>query len=179
MKKLTLLRHAKSGWDDPVSRDFDRPLNPRGKRAAETMGRWFRTHDIEFDKVVGSPAVRVVETVEHVGAGYAETIAPEWDSRIYLASAASLLDVIHETSDEVDTLLLVGHNPGIEDLVLMLVPQVANDVLRDEVAEKYPTASVAEISLPVDHWRDVKAGEGRLEFFKRPRDIDPSLGPED
>ena len=113
MKRLTLLRHAKSGWDDPVSRDFDRPLNARGKRASEVIGRWLHDHDIAFDLIVGSPAVRVVETIEHVAIGLGETMAPTWDKRAYLASASSLLEIIHGTPDAVERLLLVGHNPGL------------------------------------------------------------------
>lgn len=177
MKTLTLLRHAKSGWDDPVSRDFDRPLNGRGKRASEVIGRWMRDHHIGFDVIVGSPAVRVVETIDHVSIGYGETMAPVWDKRAYLASASSLLDIVHEAPDSIDRLLLVGHNPGLEDLVLMLVPDVGDDA-RDAVEEKYPTASLVEIDFDVGHWADIKAGSGRLAYFKRPRDLDPALGPE-
>jgi phosphohistidine phosphatase len=74
--------------------------------------------------------------------------------------------------------MLVGHNPGLEDLILMLVPDDPEDMVRDQVEEKFPTASVAEISLPVDRWQDVKANQGELARFVRPRDLDPSLGPE-
>ena len=177
MKRLTLLRHAKSGWDDPVSRDFDRPLNARGKRASEVIGRWLHDHDISFDLIVGSPAVRVVETIEHVAIGLGETMAPTWDKRAYLASASSLLEIIHDTPDAVERLLLVGHNPGLEDLVLMLVPD-EGDGARDEVEEKYPTASLVAIDFDTEHWAEIQAGKGRLIYFKRPRDIDPALGPE-
>ncbi len=178
MKTLTLLRHAKSGWDDPVSRDFDRPLNKRGKHASEVMGKWLRDHGIHFDLIIGSPAIRVVETIEHFAIGYGETMAPMWDKRVYLASAQSLLEVIQDAPDTAESLLLVGHNPGFEDLVLMLVPDVAGDDARDAVEEKYPTAALAEIRFDVDRWADVRAGQGRLEWFTRPRDVDPALGPE-
>lgn len=177
MKTLTVLRHAKSGWDDPVARDFDRPLNPKGQRAAETIGRHLRAHGMAFDLVVASPAVRVVETLEHVAAGYGETIAPQWDQRIYLASAATLLDVIHELPDSVSDVLLVGHNPGLEDLVLLLVPDEAGG-LRDDVEAKFPTASVARMEFPADHWDAIRAGSGMLQRFTRPRDLDPALGPD-
>ncbi|MES2497237.1 MAG: histidine phosphatase family protein [Pseudomonadota bacterium] len=178
VKKLTLLRHAKSGWDDPVARDFDRPLNGRGKRAAHRVGQYLREHDLHFDHVVASPAVRCVETIEHLAEGTGETIAPAWDKRIYLASAVSLLDVVQETDDRHDSLLLVGHNPGLEDLVLMLVPDSTDDASRDQVEEKFPTASIAEISFPVERWDDVRANGGLLSLFVRPRDLDPTLGPD-
>jgi phosphohistidine phosphatase len=178
MKTLTLLRHAKSGWDDPVSRDFDRPVNARGKRASEVMGKWLKDQGVVFDLIIGSPAIRVVETIEHLAIGYGEAMTPNWDKRIYLASAEDLLEVIQGAPDSADRVLIVGHNPGFEDLVLMLVPDVAGDEARDAVEEKYPTAALAEISFDVDHWADVRAGEGKLVWFKRPRDVDPSLGPE-
>lgn len=178
MKTLTLLRHAKSGWDDPVSRDFDRPVNARGKRASEVMGKWLKDQGVVFDLIIGSPAIRVVETIEHLAIGYGEAMTPNWDKRIYLASAEDLLEVIQGAPDSADRVLIVGHNPGFEDLALMLVPDVAGDEARDAVEEKYPTAALAEISFDVGHWADVRAGEGRLVWFKRPRDVDPSLGPE-
>lgn len=178
MKKLTLFRHAKSGWDDPVARDFDRPLNPKGKRAAQRIGRYLRDHHIDFDHVVASPAVRVVETIEQLAEGAGKMFAPAWDKRVYLASAVSLLDVVHEADDRYDSLLLVGHNPGLEDLVLMMVPDKPGDEARDQVEEKLPTASIVEISFPVDRWEDVRPNSGTLSLFVRPRDLDPSLGPD-
>ena len=178
MKRLTLLRHAKSGWDDPVARDFDRPLNAKGKRAARAVGHYLRDQHLRYDRIAGSPAVRVVETLEELGAALGETIAPAWDKRIYLASGVTLLDVVHDTPEEADSLLMVGHNPGLEDLILMLVPDRAGDEARDQVEEKFPTASVAEIEFDVDRWEDVKTGGGRLVRFVRPRDLDPALGPD-
>jgi phosphohistidine phosphatase len=89
-----------------------------------------------------------------------------------------LLDLVHEAPDGASSLLLVGHNPGLEQLVLLLVPDQAGDVVRDRVEEKYPTASLAEIALDVAHWADVSPGGGRLTRFVRPRDLDPALGPD-
>lgn len=176
MKTLILLRHAKSGWDDTVARDFDRPLNPKGQRAAVTVGRHARGLGLRFDQATASPAARVIETLDHFGQGLGETLAPAWDRRIYLASAATLLDVVHDADDAAATLLLAGHNPGLEDLVLMLVPD--GDGPRDQVEEKFPTASLAEIRFDVDHWAEVKPGTGTLTRFVRPRDLDPALGPD-
>ena len=178
MKTLTVLRHAKSSWDDPVARDFDRPLNTRGQRAAVTMGRHMRSEGLEFDHVVASPAVRIVETVEQVEAGYGSALAPAWDRRIYLASASTLLDVVHELPAGADSALLIGHNPGLEDLVLMLVPDRAGDLLRDSVEEKFPTAALAVITFDTDDWGAIRAGAGTLLRFTRPRDLDPALGPD-
>jgi phosphohistidine phosphatase len=176
MKTLTLLRHAKSGWNDPVARDFDRPLNVRGRRAAEVVGRHLKDAGLVFDHVIASPAVRVVETLEHVGSGFGAALAPAWDKRIYLASGATLLDVAHGLPDTGAHALMAGHNPGLEDLVLMLVAR--DGPLRDEVEVKFPTASVATMTFDVDRWSEIAAGGGTLVRFIRPRDLDPSLGPD-
>jgi phosphohistidine phosphatase len=177
MKTLTLLRHAKSGWDDPVARDFDRPLNGKGKRAAQLVGRHLKGAGLAFDHVVASPAVRVVETLEHVSTGYGRPIAPDWEKRIYLASAATLLDVVHGIADTASHALLVGHNPGLEDLVLLLAPE-GEGPLRAEVELKFPTASLATLEFAVDEWAGIAERGGTLLRFIRPRDLDPSLGPD-
>ncbi len=125
MKTLTLLRHAKSDWSDRVTRDFDRPLNGKGKRAAALIGQHLRSLSPDVGHVVASPAVRVVE-----------------------------------------------------DLVLWLVP-AADGPLRDAVEDKYPTASIARMTFAVDAWADVAPGGATLEGFVRPRDLDPTLGPDE
>lgn len=178
MKTLTLLRHAKSGWDDPVSRDFDRPLNPKGKRAAAAIGRHLRGLGLAFDHVVASPALRVVETIGELEGGFGTRLAPAWDRRAYLASPVTLLDIVRETPADAARLLLVGHNPGLEELVLLLAADAENELL-GRVEDKYPTAAVAEIVFDAGHWADVAPGAGRLTRFIRPRDLDPALGPED
>ncbi|MEI9850250.1 MAG: histidine phosphatase family protein [Sphingomonas sp.] len=175
MKTLTLLRHAKSGWDDPVLRDFDRPLNPKGQRAAQAMGRHMKSLGLAFDHVAASPAARVVQTLAQVEAGYGEELAPAWDQRIYLASAATLLDLVQALPDEAGHALLVGHNPGLEELVLLLAP--GPSPLRVDVEAKFPTASLAELRFDAARWEDVQPGRATLARFVRPRDLDPSLGP--
>lgn len=175
MKTLTLLRHAKSGWDDPVARDFDRPLNPKGQRAAAMMGRHMKAEGLVFDHVLASPAARVVETLAQVATGYGSDLAPHWDQRLYLASAATLLDLVHELPAGADSVLFSGHNPGLEELVMQLS---AENGLRDLVEQKYPTATLAEMRFDVADWADVKPGKGMLVRFTRPRDLDPTLGPD-
>ncbi|HEX8225045.1 MAG TPA: histidine phosphatase family protein [Allosphingosinicella sp.] len=176
MKILTLLRHAKSGWDDPVTRDFDRPLNPRGRRAARTVGAAMKAQGLGFDLVLASPARRVVETLEEVGESLG-AIQIDYDERLYLASVATLLDIVRHAPDRIDRLLLAGHNPGMEELALRLARRDSNG-LRGEVEIKYPTGTVAEIELPAERWAEVKEGAGRILRFIRPRDLDPELGPD-
>ncbi|MGZ8285585.1 MAG: SixA phosphatase family protein [Allosphingosinicella sp.] len=176
MKILTLLRHAKSGWDDPVSRDFDRPLNPRGRRAARTVALEMKAQGLVFDLVLASPARRVTETLEEVESAYGP-LRPNYDQRLYLASTVTLLEIVRAAPDAAKRLLLVGHNPGLEEIALRLTRR-DDGGLRGEVEVKYPTGTVTEIALPVEHWADVKDGTGRIERFIRPRDLDPELGPD-
>ena len=176
MKILTLLRHAKSGWDDPVARDFDRPLNPRGRRAARIVGAEMKAQGLAFDLVLASPARRVVETLEEAMAGFG-AIEADYDERLYLAPAAVLLDIVRHAPDRVERLLIVGHNPGFEELALRLARR-DGDRLRGEVEVKYPTGTVAEIELPAGRWAEVREGTGRILRFIRPRDLDPELGPD-
>jgi phosphohistidine phosphatase len=178
MKTLTIFRHAKSGWDSPVSRDFDRPINDRGRRGAFAMGAHAKALGLSFDHILSSPAVRCTETLDAFWEGYGQILHPNWDRRVYLASGASLMDVVQDLDDGDDRVLMCGHNPGCEELALMLVPDVRGDDLRDELEEKFPTASIAEIQLDVARWRDVDNGKGKLARFIRPRDLDPGLGPE-
>ncbi len=176
MKSLTLLRHAKSGWDDPVVRDFDRPLNAKGRRAAGIVGQHLKREGLAFDHVVASPAVRVAETLAALADGYGGALSINEDKRVYLASASTLLDVIHDLPETAGTALLVGHNPGLEDLVLWLVPAGAEN--RELVEEKYPTATIAELSFDGE-WRALVPGGAALARFVRPRDLDATLGPDE
>ena len=178
MKTLTLLRHAKSGWNDPVQRDLDRPLNGRGMRAATRMGRYMREEGLAFDQVRASPAMRVRQTIEGVEDGYGQPLAPEFDTRIYMASGVTLLEVVQSLDDAHARVLLIGHNPGLEDLVLDLVPASAGGY-RDEVEMKYPTATLAELEFDVARWADVTERSARFTRFVRPRELDPSLGPDE
>ncbi len=178
MKTLTLLRHAKSSWDDPVQRDFDRPLNKRGRKAARTVGRELKRVGLGWDRIIASPAVRVVETLADVSEGYGSELAPSYDRRIYLASAQALLELVQETDDTADRLMLVGHNPGLEMLALLLT-RADEAGLRAEIEMKYPTATVTESALSAERWADVAEGSGTVSRFIRPRDLDPDLGPDE
>ncbi|AMK16933.1 MULTISPECIES: SixA phosphatase family protein [Sphingobium] len=177
MKRLTLLRHAKSDWDDPVERDFDRPLNRRGEKAALLVGQFARNRKMQFDRLVASPATRVVQTLDTFLEGYGDPLEPHWDRRIYLASVATLMDVIRDLPDTADNVIMAGHNPGLEELILELVPDDGASPLREDVEVKFPTASLAVMDLAIDHWADVRQDTATLVSFTRPRDLDPALGP--
>lgn len=178
MKTLTLMRHAKSGWDDPGLRDHDRPLNAKGRRAAALMGRHLRQIGLGFDHVVASPAVRVAETLAEAGGAYGARPLPAFDPRLYLASVSTLVEVIRDLPETAARVLLAAHNPGLEELVLALVP-AGSGPLRDEAALKYPTATVAELHFDIARWADAAPGTATLTRFIRPRDLDPALGPDE
>ena len=146
------------------------------------MGRHIRDFGQEtglrFDRVLASPAVRVAETVELASKAFGRSFPVEWDRRIYLASSATLLDVLHGLEGDPAAVLMVGHNPGLEDLIFDLVPDDGSSPLRDEVEVKFPTAAFAVLELPAERWADVAEGSARFAHLTRPRDLDPSLGPE-
>ncbi|NIJ37228.1 phosphohistidine phosphatase [Sphingopyxis panaciterrae] len=178
MKSLTILRHAKSGWDAAVERDFDRPINARGQRGAELIGQWLKRQKLPVDRIIASPAVRVTQTLDiFQPAAELDGLEPHWDRRIYLASAATLIDTLRETGHDAENLLISGHNPGLEDLILMLVPDTADDALRAQVEQKLPTSALARLELDIDDWQALDTGIARLTAFIRPRDLDPSLSP--
>ncbi len=182
MKTLTLLRHAKSGYDDPLLRDFDRPLNDRGRRAAIRIGQWLRAAQDsgempEFDHVASSPALRCRQTIDGVEIGMNARLAPIYEKRIYLSSSATLVELVAGFADHHHNAMLVGHNPGLEDLLLGLVPPGGR--WRDQVELKYPTATIAKLDLDIKRWSKIDGGHATLTQFVRPRDLDPRLGPDD
>ncbi len=178
MKILGLFRHAKSDWHDPRARDFDRPLNQRGRLGAALMGQHIRDHGLDWDRILASPAIRSAETIEIACQASGRPVAVNWDRRIYLASSATLLDLLRDLEGDPAAVMMVGHNPGLEDLIFDLVPDDRSSPLRDVVEIKFPTASFAVLELAIDHWPDIAQHCARLVYLARPRDLDPALGPE-
>ena len=172
MKTLTLLRHAKSGWDDPTLPDAQRPLNDKGRRAARAIGRHLAREGIGFDHAIASPATRVAETIAAVEVAYGRPLEAAVDKRLYLASPAEIMTMVGEQSDAIGRLLVVGHNPGLEELVLDLA---AESDARDAAEAKFPTATLAQLTWEGD-WTSPGRGGATLVRFTRPRDLDPSLG---
>ena len=168
MKILYVLRHAKSDWGDESLRDFDRPLNERGRKAAKRMGREMHERGIEPDLVLASPAVRARQTLERVQEGFGQAFEAVEERRIYNAELETLIDLVRGAPAAAKRLMLVGHNPGLHRLVLALSE---DGKLRDEAAEKFPTAALAEIQFEVREWADVAPGTGRLTELLRPREL--------
>ncbi len=174
MKRLGLLRHAKSDWDDGAARDLDRGLNERGRRGAAAIGRHIADQGIRWDAVIASPAERVRRTLEESGL----LLAPEYDERLYLADSATLMAVLRGLEGDPHAVLLVGHNPGLQELLFNLVDPATEDALFAQAANKFPTAAFAVLDLAIPHWRELEPGCANLVHFARPRDLDPQLGSE-
>lgn len=177
MKILGLMRHAKSDWDDLATRDFDRGLNDRGRKGGALIGAHIRDHGIKWGALIASPAKRVKRTLDVAELG----LGPIFDEKLYLASAATLIESISAHTggaDGPDTVLVTGHNPGLQELMLELVPPHRENALFDEAAAKFPTAAFAVIECKIDDWSELRGGVGTLTHFARPRDLDPELGPE-
>ena len=171
MKRLAILRHAKSSWDDSSLDDFSRPLNERGIKAARRMGREMKKRKLRFDHVLASPAVRVRETLENVAKGFGSDLSTHFDERIYLASLSALLELVRELPEDASAPLLVGHNPGLEQLVSTLAADDARG-LRNKAVGKYPTGALAVIELTTRSWRGVQEGSGEIVELILPRELD-------
>ena len=174
MKILGLLRHAKSDWDDLGLRDFDRGLNKRGLKGAALMGNHIRDHGVKWDQLLASPAARVKRTLE--AAQLSDGAA--WNEKIYLASSATLMDLLRGVNGDPASVLMAGHNPGLQDLIFDLVPTEAENDLFNAAASKYPTAAFSVLELDIADWSDIRPGCARLVHLARPRDLDSELGPE-
>ena len=171
MRRLMLLRHAKSDWSVNGTRDHDRPLNPRGREAAPKMGAYMARHALAPDLIVASTATRVAETLQHVVPAFTKQPKTVSDRRLYDADADGLLKVIKETPKAVHSLLLVGHNPGMAELASMLTASGDVDT-RQRLIEKFPTAALAVIDFALDDWAKLHPKAGRLDRFVVPKALD-------
>jgi phosphohistidine phosphatase len=169
MKRLWLLRHAKSSWDDAHLADHDRPLSARGTRAAAAIGRHLDEAGVRPDIVVCSTARRARETLAGALAGLGGDVDVHVESGLYTFDAADLLTRVRALPDGAASALLVGHNPAIGSLAARLAREGPH---LKELRDKYPTGALATLDLEVDAWRDVAAGCGVLTAFAVPRDLD-------
>lgn len=170
MRMLTILRHAKSSWDDSSLADFDRPLNERGTKSARRMGREMKLRDMRFDQVLASPAMRVRETLKDVAVGYGSRFDVAFDDRIYMASAGTLIEIIRAIPDEAHAPLVVGHNPGVAQ-TLSRLSRSDDQGFRDRVLCKFPTGALAVVKLPAKRWRDIEEESGEIVELILPREL--------
>jgi phosphohistidine phosphatase len=167
MKALYLLRHAKSSWSDPLLDDFDRPLNERGRRATGLIAQYMASHGIAPDLVLCSTAQRARETAQRIFAGDAPVV---FEDVLYLASADQLLARLRAVTDDVGAVMLVGHNPGIENLAVALMGD-GDAAAGGSMMTKFSTGALACFSVAADRWRDLAPDGARLDTFIRPRDL--------
>lgn len=161
MKTIHLLRHAKSSWKDPGMSDFERPLNGRGRESAPLVGQFIRQKQIRPDMILCSPAERARETAALVVKAANLDSELRFDERIYEADAARLLAVVSQIDEPYAVALLVGHNPGMEDLIETLTGE----------RESMPTAALARIVLDVEKWSKVRERTGRLDWLVRVKEL--------
>lgn len=169
VRRLYVLRHAKSSWDDPDLPDRLRPLARRGRRAVTALARHMRASGIAPDLVLCSPAVRAVQTWEGVASGLPAGTAVHVDDQLYGASAGGLLRRLRGLPPDIDSVLVVGHNPGLEDLTLGLVGH-GDPALRRRLETKFPTGALATLDAP-GPWHDLRWGTSTLVAYVLPRDL--------
>ena len=161
MKTLFLLRHAKSSWKDQSLPDFERPLNHRGKKATDKLGRYLKDELIVPDLVLSSPAVRARETIERVMKAANWIADVRFDQRIYEAGGLGLLEVVSQIENDHKTVLLVGHNPGIEELLMLLTGE----------SKKVRTAALIKLELKSSKWATAADKRAKLAWRIKPRDL--------
>ena len=161
MKTLLLLRHAKSSWDDLSLKDFDRPLNKRGLKAAPRVGAHMQKEKLRPDLVLSSPALRAKQTTTMVCEAGGFASLANFDERIYEASAQRLFEIVAGIDDRIGMAMLVGHNPGFEELLAALTSE----------SQAMPTAALACIELKVEKWSDLALDCGKLKWLVRAKDL--------
>jgi phosphohistidine phosphatase len=170
MLRLMLLRHAKSNWSSSGMQDAARPLTERGEAAARLMGGYMACHSLIPERVLCSPARRTRETWAEISAQWPADTDVAFDERLYAATPQVVLSVIRSQNDAVRTLLVVGHNPGLQETAELLI--AAGDVeLRERLREKFPTAALAVIDFATDKWERIHDRSGRLYRYVIPRSI--------
>ena len=171
MKTLLLLRHAKSSWDDPRLEDFDRPLAPRGRRAAPAMADYLKKKGLRPDFALCSPAARARQTWALVADGLGGGAETKELRSLYLGGPSRLLEAIRRIPDRAGCAMLIGHNPGMEHLAMSLAGPGSKAKALAKLRTKFPTAALAELAFDVDSWRDLAGGKGCLRRLVWPRDL--------
>jgi len=162
MKTLLLLRHAKSSWDTPGLRDIDRPLNERGQHAALRMGEYLRRQNVSPDLILCSPAERTRQTAAlFLPAAQLNHVPLRFEARIYNATAGQLLEVMASIDAGTRMALVIGHNPGMEELIQLFTGE----------SRRMPTAALACLELEIEDWEKTQPQSGRLLWLTRPKDL--------
>ena len=161
MKTLFLLRHAKSSWKDDTLNDFERPLKKRGLADAQLIGKLIRQRDLPLDLVISSAAERARQTTHLVLMSADRQVETKFDERLYEAGMRRLLTLVSRLDNQANAVMLVGHNPGFEELLKTLTGEV----------HAMSTAALAGIEFEVDDWSQIKARMGKLTLFITPKEL--------
>lgn len=171
MRRLILMRHAKSDWPDDIAHDHARPLAARGRQTAPVVAAWLASQQFGIDRVLVSNAQRTFETWELVAPFLSDAPPPHYTRAMYEVRWPDLLRLVQETPDESRCLLMIGHNPGFEDLALHLIRADAAEARR-KLAAGFPAAAVAVLDLDAKHWADAAAQCATLAAFVTPRELE-------
>ncbi len=168
MRRLLLFRHAKSSWDSPGLKDFERPLAPRGIKAATRMGQYIKESDLVPDLVLCSSAVRTRQTIDLAFDAMGAKPETRFEDALYSDGAETVMELLRTAEDNRASIMVVGHNPTIAECALMFAAPGATG-LRTAIATKFPTAGLAVLDFPVDDWAKMDVGTAELKSFVKPR----------
>jgi phosphohistidine phosphatase len=168
MRTVMMLRHGKSSWSDPTLADVDRPLAPRGRRAATKISRYLRRSKVRPDLVLCSPSLRTRQTLEAIQPSLGGRSSVEYVPELYGSSAQELLQRLRAIPDSVESVMIVGHNPGLHDLARELASQGAK---LPQLEEKFPTSALATLVFPGESWAVLRPGEAELVDYVVPRQL--------
>jgi phosphohistidine phosphatase len=169
VKRLWLLRHAKSSWDDPGLPDPDRPLAPQGRRAADLLAAHLATSDVRPSVVLCSSSLRTRQTLAAILPALGDALQIRIERALYVAGAAQLLERLRRLPNRVSSAMLIAHNPGIQDLAVALAaggPALAG------LGEKFPTGALAGLELDVERWPDLDHGTATATALVTPRSLE-------
>lgn len=170
MRQLFLVRHAKSSWDDPAMDDFDRPLTDRGRKSAKAMGKYLETNKIRPAVILCSAARRTRETLAAMDSrlrGVSVTV----EDGLYEAGRGDLADRLRQLDDHLGSVMLIGHNPGLERLAAALAGGHGDAKCLERLDKKFPTGTLAVLQTDIRHWAELDDGTCRLTGFVRPKDL--------
>ena len=165
---MMLLRHAKSSWSDPALADVDRPLSPRGERASRRIAKYIRRKKLRPALVLCSPSRRTRQTLETIEPALGRRYAVELVPQLYAASELELLELLQALPDSVASVMIVGHNPGLQDLALALAARGAD---LPELEAKFPTGALATLVAQSDSWSALRPGVAELVDYVVPREL--------
>ena len=170
MLTLSILRHAKSSWENPGAKDFDRPLAKRGEAAAPRMGAFMAKKGLTPDRILCSPAVRARQTLELLLPELAGAPTVEYEEAFYLAAPSVLLGRVRKIGPKVHHVMIVGHDPGMQGLATDLAGTGDAEALA-ALARKFPTAGLAVIRFKAREWAKIGPGKGHLDIFMTPKTL--------